>query len=94
MSGTRAGALKGWETRRQHTQRKTQPRSTTHISVRRHTYHGQSGFLISGKDQYGRHVSIFSRSQSEAIRMRDAIKAGQEPVFDRERRPQKYQRKH
>ena len=57
-------------------------REKARVSVRPHTYHRDSGYLISGKDTLGRKVSIFSRSKAEAERMRDDIKAGHDPKFD------------
>ena len=53
------------------------------VSLRPHNYHGQGGYLISGKDVYSRSVSIFSRTKAEATQIRNAIKAGREPVFRR-----------
>jgi hypothetical protein len=58
---------------------------TARISVRAHNFHGQAGYLISGRDSSSRQISIFSKSRPEAERMRDDIKAGREPHFDSER---------
>ena len=55
---------------------------TPHISVRAHTYHDQPGYLISGRDRYDRHISIFARSKGEAERIRQQVKNNQEVTFD------------
>lgn len=59
---------------------------TARLNVRASTYNGQSGFTIRGTDTLGRSVSIFSTSRAEAERMRNQIKAGQEPTFDKQRK--------
>ena len=52
------------------------------VSVRRSTYRGKPGWTISGKDQLGRRVKIFSERQAEARRMASEIRAGESPRFD------------
>lgn len=51
-------------------------------SVRQHTYHGKSGYLVSGTGSSSRGYSIFSRTKSEATRMRNEIRRGAEPTFN------------
>ena len=80
MPGTRAGALKGWQTRRK--KRTAQPGyRTPRITVRKH-YHGRAGYLISGTDEYGRHPSIFVTTKREATRIANAIRSGREWQFN------------
>ena len=79
-----AAARKGWM-KRNGLEGKAgvrQPR----MSVRKHTYHGKAGYLISGTDAFGRHPSIFARTKSEAMRIRNAVKVGRDFSFDSQRK--------
>jgi hypothetical protein len=49
------------------------PRCT--LSVRETTYRNTPGWLISGLDQWGRHISIFCRTKDGAVMIRDAKKS-------------------
>ena len=91
MSGTRAGALKGWETRRlmhrptkrNEARQERKGERGARVSVRPHNFHGQSGYLISGRDKYNRSISIFARTKPEAERIRQQVKNDQEVTFDK-----------
>jgi len=42
------------------------------LQVRRHTYRHEAGWLLSGKDAHGRHISCFFTDEATARRERIA----------------------
>lgn len=58
------------------------------ISVRRSTYRRRPGWLISGRDHFGRSVKIFDEDKTVARQIADAIKRGEydqiSPLLQRE----------
>lgn len=52
------------------------------LQARPKTYRGVTGYVVSGTDQYGRHVSFHVRSQSAADALKAAYKRSAEPNID------------
>lgn len=52
--------------------------SPAHVQIRNYTYHGTSGYLLSGKDPKGRGVNVFVGNRQQAEAYREALKAGDE----------------
>lgn len=69
-----------------HPTAKTAATPRARVSVRRSTYRGKPGWTISGKDQLGRSVRMFSDNEIEARRMAGEIRRGEEPMFDFQRK--------
>lgn len=58
-------------------------KSTLRLSIRKHTYHGENGYLLSGNGPGVYGTKIFTRTRVEAERMREQIRRGEEPTFDK-----------
>jgi len=52
------------------------------VQVRKSTYRGKTGYLVSGRNARGQRISIFATTETEARRIAAAEKAGEEWSFD------------
>lgn len=56
------------------------------LQIRSSVYQGRDGFLICGKDNLGRNVSIFAETREEAELVKINKKAGRDPFAHRSER--------
>lgn len=48
------------------------------LQIRESTYRGEDGFLICGRDAYGRRAKVFTTTRASAEHIRRKLKAGEE----------------